>query len=273
MWTQILTPFSLFLKDPRGKYLEEKILGICLSEANQEFLLVAVAAVPILSLHLAAMWQLGLARGLLVSSTEMPKSPTHPMKSLSYCSSRKAVAQILVTACLLLKSWRALSCPSLLGSLLQNPHKAQMIPIRAHLGLKHCPLCHRAHHESMRKGFPQKTLQPQPQHGLDAPGPHLWPAAAATVSAAGCIILQCRPSLRERLKTLMGAHMMTDPPRAPPSLLEPSWPQMSSPLLKKEFCDIIEELGQEATGWGVASLLGNELLNMCWRSKTWLSHF
>lgn len=195
------------------------------------------------------------------------------MKSLSCCSSRKAVVQILVTACLLLKSWRARSCPSLLGSLLQSPHKAPMIPIRAHLGLKHCLLCRRAHHESMRKGSPRRTLQPQHQHGLDAPGSHLWPAAAATVSAAGCTILQCRPSLRERLKTLMGAHMMTDPPRAPPSLPEPSWPQMSSPLLMKGFWDIIEELEKRQQGVGVALLLGNELLNMCWRSRKWMSHF
>jgi hypothetical protein len=48
--------FSLFFKDPRGKYLAEKILGTCLFEANQEFPSVAVAAAAaVLSLHPAAM--------------------------------------------------------------------------------------------------------------------------------------------------------------------------------------------------------------------------
>lgn len=236
MWTQIFTPFSLFLKDPRGKYLEGKIPVTCLLEANPGLPLAAVAAAPVLSLHLAAMWHLGLARGLLVSSTEMPKSPTHPTKNLSYCFSRKAVALILVTACLPPKSWRAPSCPSLLESSLQSPHKALMIPTRAHLGLKRCPLCPRALHESMQKGFPRKTLPPQHHPGLGVPGPHLWPAAAATVSAAGCTVRQCRPSPRERLKTLTGAHTMTDPPRVPHSLPEPRRPQMYNPFLLNEWC-------------------------------------
>lgn len=36
--------------------------------------------------------------------------------------------------------------------------------------------------------------------------------------------------------------MMTDPPRVPHSLPEPSRPQMFNPLLLNELCDTVEEL-------------------------------
>lgn len=199
--------------DPRGKYWEEKIPGTCLFEANREFLSAVAAAAPVPSLHPAAMWQPQTARGLLVSYTEMPKSPTHPMKSLSCYCSRKAAAQIPVTACLPLRSWRVPSCPNLLGSSQQSPLRALMMPIRGHKGLKHCPHSLHAPHELMQKAFPRRALPPQHQQGLDVLGPLLQPAAVATVSAAGCTTRPCRRSPRERRKILTGAHMTTVPPR------------------------------------------------------------
>lgn len=209
---------------PRGKYLEEKILGICPLEANRGLLLAAVAAAaPVLSLCPTATWPPQTARGLLASSTEMPRSPTHRTKSLSCYSSRKEVARILVTACLLLRSWRVPSCPNLLQSSPLSPHKAPMTPIRGHLGPRHCPHSLHAPQELTQKGFPPRTLPPQHRQGLAVPERPLRPAAVATASAAGCTMRPCRPSLRVRQKILMGAHMTTDPPRAQHRWPGPGW--------------------------------------------------
>lgn len=60
--------------------------------------------------------------------------------------------------------------------------------------------------------------------------------------------------------------MMTDPPRVPHSLPEPSRPQMYNPLLLNELCDTVEIcviLCDKQQGGGIASLLGHELLHMC----------
>lgn len=195
--------------------MEEKILGTYLFEANQELPLAAVAVAALVpSLHPTAMWPPPTARGLLALSTEMLKSPTHPMKSLSCYSSRKAVVRIPVIACLLLRFWRVPSCLNLLGSSQPSLPKAPMRPIRGHLGPRHCPHSLHAPHELIQKDFPRRTLQPQHQQGLDVLGLLLWPAAAATVSAAGCTMRPCRPSLRGRQKIPMAARMMTDPLRA-----------------------------------------------------------
>lgn len=222
----------LFLKGPREKYLEEKILGTCLFEANRELPLAAVAAVVlVLSLHPTTMRQPQTATGLLASSTEMPRSPTHRMKSLSCYSSRKAAAQIPVTACLLLRSSRVPSCPNLLGISRPSPPKAPMRPIRGNPGWRHCPHSLHAPHELMQKGFPLRTLLRQRQQGLDVPGRPLWPAAAATVCAAGCTMRPCRPSLRARRKIPTGAHTMTDPLRVQLKLPVPGLLSKPKPLV------------------------------------------
>lgn len=153
----------------------------------------------------------------------MPKSPTRPTKSLSCYSSRKEVARILVTACLLLRSSRVPSCPNLLESSQLSPHKAPMRLIRGSPGPRPCPHSLPAPRELMWKGFPQRTLPPRPPRGLAAPEHPLRPAAVATASAAGCTMRPCRPSLRARQKILMGAHMTTDPPRAQHRWPGPGW--------------------------------------------------
>lgn len=266
--------FFPFLKGPRGKYLEEKILGTCLSAVNRELPWAAVAAtVQVLSPRPTAMWPPQTARGLLASSTEMPKSPTHPMKSLSCYCWRKAVAQIPVTVCLLLRSWRVPSCPNLLGTSPRSPPKAPMRPIRGHWELKHCLPSLRAPHGLTQKGFPRRTLPPRHRPGWDVPGLLLWPAAAATVSAAGCTTHPCRQSPRVRPKTLTGARMTTDPPRAPRRRPRQAGYPRPKPY-SRGWRNKTEDVGQVSMWWGPI-MFTNEFLTIYWGNGRWfhLSYF
>uniref|UniRef100_A0A8D2BVD7 NHS actin remodeling regulator n=1 Tax=Sus scrofa TaxID=9823 RepID=A0A8D2BVD7_PIG len=203
------------LKGPRGKYLEERILGTCLFEVNRELPWAAVAATALLlPLRPTAVGPPPTARGLPASSTETPKSPTRRMKSLSSCSSRRAAAPIPATACRLRRSSRAPSCPSLPGSSPPSPPKAPRRPIRAPPQRKPCPRSLQAPPALTPKGFPPRPSPPPPRPALAARGRPPRPAAAATASAAGSTTRPCRPSPRARRRTPTGARTTTGPPRA-----------------------------------------------------------